>query len=104
MDFIAVVVAVLMRPNKMLPKMRYSGKCSMLNLNMYENTAVMTTIMRSGLSTDHTIPRTLRRYFILKSLETSAVSTPQFFLNSLRVISLCAFDAISEKPLSKPAF
>ena len=52
MDFIAVVVAVLMRPKRMLPRIRYSGKCSMLNLNMYENTAVMTSIMSSGLSTD----------------------------------------------------
>ena len=34
MEVMAVHVAVLMRPNRMFPRMRYSGKCSMLNLNM----------------------------------------------------------------------
>ena len=40
---------------------------------MNEKTAVSTTIMSSGLSTDHTTPSTLRRYLRLKSRLTIAV-------------------------------
>ena len=52
----------------------------MLNLKNVLNTMESTIIMSNGLSTDHKTPRTLRRYFSLKSLETKEVIVNQFRL------------------------
>ena len=61
-----------------LPKIRYMGKLGMsANLMKLLKTSASTAIMSRGLSTDQTTPRALRRYFFLKSFETSMQSVNQ---------------------------
>ena len=79
-EVIAFEVASVINENSVWPKIRYSGKFSMLKRKMVEKTTVRTTIISSGLSTDHKMPRALRRYLSLKSLETREVMVNQFLL------------------------
>ena len=52
----------------------------MLNLKNALNTTESTIIISSGLSTDQSTPRALRRYLSLKSLDTRDVIVNQFRL------------------------
>ena len=77
-EFMAVVVESAMSVKSVLPRIRYKGKFSMSNRKNVLNTAESTHIMRNGLSTDHTTPKALRRYFSLKSFDTNEVRMNQF--------------------------
>ena len=59
------------------------------------NTADRTIIISRGLSTDHKTPKALRRYFSLKSLETSDDT-----INQLRCKADFWFDATQTPPTS----
>ena len=61
------------------------------------NTAARTHIISRGLSTDHTTPRTLRRYFSLKSREMSDVSVNQFLSNAFFEAPSNAMGSTSER-------
>lgn len=77
-DVIAPVVESDMRANRTFPKIRYMGKLATSpNFRTFVNTAASTHIIRSGFRTDHSTPRTLRRYFNLKSFETREVIVNQ---------------------------
>ena len=78
MEFMAVVVESAIRVKRVLPKIRYRGKYGISNRKNVLNTAESTHIMRNGLSTDHITPKALRRYFSLKSFDTSEVRMNQF--------------------------
>ena len=81
MEPIALDVASDMKVNSVWPKMRYNGKFSILKRKIVEKTTVKTTIISNGFKTDHRMPRTLRRYFSLKSLETKERRMNQSRLN-----------------------
>ena len=81
-EFIAVVVESDIKVNRVLPKIRYKGKFSISNRKNVLNTADKTIIINSGLSTDHKTPSMLRRYFNLKSLETSEDKINQLRCNA----------------------
>ena len=83
-DVIAVDVESLMTAKSVFPRMRYKGKFSISpNLRKKLKTAASTHIISKGLSTDQTTPKTLRRYFNLKSRDISVVSVNQFRSNAL---------------------
>lgn len=71
MEFMACVVESAIKVNSVLPKIKYSGKLSISKRKTVLNTMERTTIISKGFNTDHSTPNTLRRYFSLKSLETS---------------------------------
>ena len=79
MEPMADEVESAMREKSTLPKMRYIGKfcTSSPNLSTFVNTAARTHIMSRGFKTDHSTPSTLRRYFSLKSFDTSDVMVNQ---------------------------
>ena len=77
-EVMAPLVESAINANKTLPRIRYIGKLSTSpNFSTFVKTAARTHIMSSGLSTDQSTPNTLRRYFNLKSLETSDVMVNQ---------------------------
>ena len=81
-EVMAPLVESAIRANKTLPKIRYMGKFSTSpNFSTLVNTAASTHIMSNGLSTDHSTPSTLRRYFNLKSFDTSEEMVNQFLLS-----------------------
>lgn len=66
----ALPVPSLKKLNSSCPMSKYTEKFSIPLPRMsksVENTTTMTTFISSGLSTLHTTPSTLRRYFSLKS-------------------------------------
>ena len=66
----ALPVPSLKKLNSSCPMIKYTEKFSIPLPRMsksVENTTTMTTFISSGLSTLHTTPSTLRRYFSLKS-------------------------------------
>ena len=89
-ELIAEDVASDMNVNNVCPKIRYKGKFSMLKRNTVENTAVRTTIIRSGFRTDHSTPSMLRRYFSLKSFDTSErkINQSRFICSLLKFIGV----------------
>ena len=77
-DVIAPVVESVIRANNTFPKIRYMGKfATSPNFRTFVKTAARTHIISSGFRTDHSTPRTLRRYFSLKSFETREVMVNQ---------------------------
>ena len=89
---IAALVESAMSVNRMLPRIKYRGKFSISppNLRMLLNTATKTHIMSKGLSTDQRTPRTLRRYFSLKSFEIRDMRINQLRFVFSKVLAACA--------------
>lgn len=82
-DTMALEVASDIKAKSVCPRIRYTGKGSMLPRKTNENTALNTIIMRRGLRTDQKMPSTLRRYLSLKSFDTSEARTKIFRLNEV---------------------
>ena len=94
-DVMAPLVESAIRANKTLPKIRYMGKFSTSpNFSTLVNTAASTHIMSSGLSTDHSTPSTLRRYFNLKSLDTREEMVNQFLRMEAEINDDCAMELL----------
>ena len=102
MEYIAAVVEFCIRLNRMVPRMRYRGKWSMLShLRNMLKTADRTTIMSNGLSTDQRMPSTLRRYFSLKSFVTSDWRMNQLFCHTLAFAAFVVIGLLAVIRLSR---
>ena len=86
MEVMAELVESAMSANNTFPKIKYKGKFSTSppNLSTLLKTATNTHIIKRGLRIDQSTPSTLRRYFSLKSFDTSDDMVTQLRLKFVR--------------------